>query len=52
MIRLAILAMSVPSPPRFVPMIRDLPSSVNADKSIAAGTLLIICEDKIAAGTG
>ena len=34
-------AISVPSPPRFVPTIRALILPVNPDNNIAAGTLLI-----------
>ena len=36
------LAISVPSPPRLVPITRAVPLSVKAERSIAAGTLLII----------
>ena len=42
------LAISVPSPPRLVPITRAVPLSVKAESSIAAGTLLIICEARIA----
>ena len=41
-IRLAIEAMSVPSPPMFVPTISARTLSVKAESSIAQGTLLII----------
>ena len=40
-IKLAIEAISVPSPPRFVPTIRSSYCSVNPDNKRAAGTLLI-----------
>ena len=43
-IRLAIEAISVPRPPRFVPMIRERIFSVNPESRIAAGTLLVTCE--------
>ena len=46
------LAMSVPSPPRFVPITRAFPFCVKADRSSAAGTLLMTCEDTIAVSTG
>ena len=40
-IRLAIDAINVPKPPRFVPTISPAILSVNPDKSNAAGTLLM-----------
>ena len=42
----------VPRPPRLVPMIRASPLSVNVDRSMAAGTLLIICDAPTAVRTG
>lgn len=46
------LAMRVPRPPKLVPMTSDAPSSVKADSSMAAGTLLIIWEAITAVRTG
>ena len=42
------LAISVPKPPRFVPTRSDEPFLVKAERSIAEGTLLITCEERIA----
>ena len=50
--RLAMLAMRVPRPPRFVPIMRASPLLVKADRSRAAGTLLITCDEAIAVITG
>ena len=46
-IRLAMEAMSVPSPPRFTPMISGLKLSVNPESRSAAGTLLISWLDRM-----
>ena len=51
-IRLAMLAMRVPRPPKLVPITRASQLSVNTDRRIAAGTLLITCEDAIAVIAG
>ena len=50
--RLAMLAIRVPRPPRFVPITKALPLSVNAERRSAAGTLLITWEDTTAVSTG
>ena len=50
--REAMLAMSVPRPPKLVPTTSASPLSVKADRSIAAGTLLMICEAATAVSTG
>ncbi len=44
-------AIRVPRPPRFVPMISAAVSSVNPDRSRAAGTLLVTCEARTATST-